>query len=166
MRLFIVTAMFLACPIANAEVFKCIGTNGKTVYQSKPCQATDKGQQMDIQVDPAQEAAAKAKLEALQNEYDAKKAAQAETERRDAEFRNRAEQTNALKQSAVAQQLQVEAAQRQAAAIEKQVQQNANQPAIVYPQTVMPAGPQLMQPVTPALPTVVQPAPNPRDILR
>lgn len=130
MRVLVLMAIVLACHTANAEVFKCVGKGGKTVYQAKPCQTTDKAQQLDIQADPAQEAAAKAKLEALQNEHEAKKAARLEAERNDAVLRNQTESTTALKQSAFAQQQQVAAEQRQAAALERQARQYGN-PAVI-----------------------------------
>ncbi len=139
MKYFVLIAMLVAWQQANAEVFKCVGKDGKTVYQSKPCQTAAKVEQLDIQVDPELEATAKAKREALENEYDSKKAAKREAERRDAVLRNQTESTNALKQSAIAQQQQVEAAQRQAAALERQAQQNANPVMIVAPPTVLPA---------------------------
>jgi len=138
MRILILMGLLLGCHPAQAEIFKCIGKAGKTVYQAKPCQATDKARQLDIQVDPAQEAAAKARLEAIQNEYDTKKAAQLEAERRDALLNNQNESTMALKQSAFAQQQQVEAQRRQAAALEQQAQQNNNRVMILPSPTGLP----------------------------
>lgn len=141
MRVLVLMAMVLgSCP-AQAEVFKCIGKAGKTVYQAKPCQTTDKSLQLDIQSDPAQEAAAKAKLEAVQNEYGARQAAKLEAERRDTMLQNQSESTMALKQSAIAQQQQVEAQQRQAAALERQSQQSSNRVMIVAPPTPLPVMP-------------------------
>lgn len=150
MRLLILMAIALSCQAAHAEVFKCIGKDGKTVYQAKPCLTSDKSKQLDIQTDQAQEEAAKAKLEAIQNEYDAKQAAKQEAERRDAALKNQTESTNALKQSAAAQQQQAIAEQRQAEALERQSQQNNNRVMIVAPPTGLP----------------VMPPPVNRDILR
>ncbi|WP_026603924.1 DUF4124 domain-containing protein [Methylomonas sp. 11b] len=141
MRVLILLLMVLSVHSARAEVFKCIGKDSKTVYQAKPCQASDKTVQLDIQANEAQEAAAKAKLEALQNEQEAAKASKLEAERRDAMLKNQTESTNALKQSAIAQQQQVEAEQRQAAALERQTQQNSNRVLIVAPPTVLPGMP-------------------------
>lgn len=141
MRTVVLMAMMLICHTANAEVFKCIGKGGKTNYQAKPCQTSDKTVELDIQANQAQEAAAKAKLEALQNDQEAAKAARLEADRRDAILRNQTESTIALKQSAIAQQQQVEAEQRQAAALEKQTQQNSNRVLIVTPPRALPAVP-------------------------
>ena len=54
----IVSILLLACisTVAQAEVFKCTDKLGKTVYQSKHCQAVEKGRQLDIKTDPAKEA--------------------------------------------------------------------------------------------------------------
>lgn len=69
--------LIMASTAIHAEVFKCVGSFGKTVYQSRPCTNTSKEQQLDIETtpDPAQEAAAKAKLDAARAEYQAKKTA-------------------------------------------------------------------------------------------
>jgi len=156
MKVFILMAMVLGWQTANAEVFKCIGKDGKTVYQARLCQTNDKAVQLDIHANEAQEAAAKARMEALQNEQEAAKAAKQEAERRDAMLKNQTESTNALKQSAIAQQQQVEAEQRQAAALERQAQQNNNRVFIVAPQTGMPLVPP---------PRVISPGEN-NDVLR
>jgi hypothetical protein len=65
----------LMSTIAHAEVFKCMEKFGKAVYQSSPCKPASKEQQLDIQTAPdaAQSAAAKAKLEAIQAEYQTQK---------------------------------------------------------------------------------------------
>ncbi len=141
MKALILMTIVLGWQTAQAEVFKCIGKDGKTVYQAKPCQVSDKAQQLDIQADQAQEAAAKAKLEAIQNEYDTKQAAKQEAERRDAALKNQTESTTALKQSAIAQQQQAVAEQRQAEALERQAQQNNNRVMIVAPPRGLPVMP-------------------------
>jgi len=61
---------------AQAEVFKCTDKQGKTNYQSKPCQDSAPGKLMDIKVDPEKEAQGKAKMQMLQDEYDANKSKQ------------------------------------------------------------------------------------------
>lgn len=142
MRMLIWMTMVLAHHSASAEVFKCIGKDSKTVYQARPCQSSDKAVQLDIQANEAQEAAAKSKLQALQNEQETAKAAKLEADRRDAMLRNQTESTNALKQSAIAHQQQVEAEQRQAAALERQAQQNNNRVLIIAPPTTAPIFPQ------------------------
>ena len=54
----------------QAEVFKCTDNFGKASYQSKPCQETGKGRQLDIKVDPVKEAQGRAMREALDHNYD------------------------------------------------------------------------------------------------
>ncbi|MCK9608949.1 MAG: DUF4124 domain-containing protein [Methylomonas sp.] len=77
MRKISVLFLLLMSAPSHAEVFKCVEKFGKAIYQSTPCKVTSKEQQLDIKTapDPAQEAAAKAKLEAIQAEYQAQKAA-------------------------------------------------------------------------------------------
>lgn len=129
-----VSILLLTCAstMAQAEVFKCTDQSGKTVYQSKPCQKAAKEQQLDIKSDPVQEAEAKAKLEALRSEQDAKKALQLQADKEAAEQKNQTEQLEALKRSAAAQQEQAAAQQRQAEALEKQNQQ-INRPLMMWP---------------------------------
>lgn len=134
----IVPILLLVCvsTAVQAEVFKCTGGSGKTVYQEKPCQAAVKSQQLDIKADPEQEAAAKAKLEALETEYAARKAAQIEAEKESAAIKNQTEQVEALKRSALAQQQQAAAQQRQAEALERQNQQFNNPLLLLSPGTI------------------------------
>ncbi|MDD1622895.1 MAG: DUF4124 domain-containing protein [Methylococcaceae bacterium] len=145
MRMLILAIMVLVCDTVNAEVFKCIGNAGKTVYQEKPCQTAVKSQQLDIKGDPAKEAEAKAKLEALQTENDARRAERLKAEKEAAAQRNQAEQTDALKRSAFAQQQQATAQQRQAEALEKQNQQ-LNNPVWVLPPVARPLEPHSYSP--------------------
>lgn len=140
MRMLILAVMVLGCGAANAEVFKCTGSLGKTVYQEKPCQTAVKSQQLDIKGDPAKEAEAKAKLEALQTENEARKAQRLQAEKEAAAQRNQAEQTDALRRSALAQQQQAAAQQRQAEALERQNQQ-LNNPVWVLPPVARPVEP-------------------------
>lgn len=132
MRMLILAVLALGCNAANAEVFKCTGSMGKTVYQEKPCQAAVKSQQLDIKGDPAKEAEAKAKLETLEMENDARRAERLQAEKEAAVQRSQAEQVDALKRSALAQQQQAVAQQRQAEALERQNQQ-INNPLWVLP---------------------------------
>lgn len=115
--------LVLASSQASADVFKCIGGNGKTVYQEKPCEGAAKGRQLNIEADPDKEAEAKARLESLQIEVDSRRAERLKAEKEAAEQRNKAEQVDALRRSAVAQQQQAIAAQRQAEALEQQNRQ-------------------------------------------
>ncbi len=135
MRVLILMVMALCCHAANAEVFKCIGKAGKTVYQEKPCEAAVKEQLMDIKADPVKEAEAKARLEALEMENKARREERLQEEEDAATKRYQAEQINALKRSAIAQQQQAVAQRRQAEALERQ-----NQP-VVTPWWVFPRVP-------------------------
>lgn len=129
---------------ANAEVFKCIEKSGKTVYQASPCKAAVKEQQLDIKSDPAKDAAAKAKLKAIQNEYDTRKAAQEKADKERAEQQRAAAALEFARRSAIAQQEQAQAQQRQAEALERQNRVNVR-PGFYLP----PSGPGY--PATPGL---------------
>lgn len=126
--------LFLCLEAANctAEVFKCIEKNGKTTYQATPCELAAKEQQLDIKSDPAREAEAKAKLEAIQNEYDTRKAAQEKADKERAEQQRANSALEFARRSAIAQQEQAQAQQRQAEALEKQYRYN-NQPYYYLP---------------------------------
>lgn len=128
-------------PMVQAEVFKCTDSQGKTNYQAKPCAATVKQQHMSIKSDPAKEAEAKTKLQAIESEYEQNKARQQEAEKQAFIERNQSVQAEALRQSAIAQQQQAIAQQRQAAALEMQNQQN-NRPVLIttIPPVIQPPG--------------------------
>ncbi len=94
------TAIFLLAGLslpAAAEVFKCTGSFGKTVYQSKPCQTAVKEQQLDIKTDPAVEAEARVKLEALRSEMDARRTERQNREQRSQESTKRVDQVETPK---------------------------------------------------------------------
>lgn len=76
MRVMFMTLLLMLQQTAIAEVFKCLGKQGAVTYQSAPCGAAIKQQQLEINADPAAEAAAKAKLDEVRGEYDTRKAAQ------------------------------------------------------------------------------------------
>jgi hypothetical protein len=132
MRIIILMMLALSYQSADADVFKCTGQAGKTVYQEKPCQAAVKVQQLDIKGDPAKEAEAKVRLETLEAENGARRAERLKAEKEAATQRNQADQVDALNRSALAQQQQAVAQQRQAEALEKQNQQN-NNPVLILP---------------------------------
>ncbi|MCQ8103641.1 DUF4124 domain-containing protein [Methylomonas sp. SURF-2] len=142
MRRFFLLLLGLGSANCNAEVFKCTEKYGKTVYQSSPCKAATKEQQLEIKTDPAREAAAKAKLEAIQNEYDARKSAQEKANKEREEQQRARDSLEIARRSAAAQQEQAHAQQRQADALEKQ-NQSDNRPMIFLPPMVpnYPAGP-------------------------
>ena len=129
--------LIFASAAVQAEVFKCTNASGKTIYQSDPCQGGEKGRQMDIKTDPKVEAEAKARLEALESEHEAEKAARLQTDKEAAEQRNRTEEIDALNRNAAAQQQRAAAEQRQAEALERQNQLN-NRPVLMSPGYIAP----------------------------
>lgn len=116
----------------HAEVFKCIEKNSKPVYQNSPCKEGAKEQQLNIKSDPEQEAAAKARLDSIRNEYQTRKMAKEEQERAVAAQRNQALSLEFARRSAAAQQDQAQAQQRQATALERQ-NQNDNRDYYLWP---------------------------------
>jgi len=139
---------------AFPEVFKCIGKYGQATYQNSPCAGSAKEQQLDIKFNPEKEAEAKAKLEAIRSEYEAKKAAKLEQQKTQTSQRNEAVSLEFARRSAVAQQQQAEAQQRQAEALERQ-NQNINRPLYYLPAIPEP------RPPKPPIPLPKTPRPNP-----
>ena len=117
---------------ANAEVFKCVGKDGKILYQAKPCAAAIKARQLDIEHAPNNESKAQANLDAVRSEYEARKTAQQQAEKEAAKQRRADEQLEYARRSAIAQQEQAEAQRRQAEALERQ-NNNANRPFYILP---------------------------------
>ncbi|MGR8931855.1 MAG: DUF4124 domain-containing protein [Gammaproteobacteria bacterium] len=146
---FLLSALLSAS--AYAEVYKCTEKYGKTIYQNTPCNRAAKEQQLDIKSDPAKEAEARAKLQAIRNEYDARKAAQLERDKELRTQQSEAASIDAARRAAMAQQQQAQAQQRQAQALETQNQQLSRQPYYIVPPTPNPANRQ----------TVIPPAPQP-----
>lgn len=109
----------LASASVHADVFKCTEKYGRTTYQNTQCKATAKEQQLDIKSDPAKEAAAKAKLEAIRNEYQTRKAIKAEEDKTLSEQRNQALSLEFARRNAIAQQRQAQAQQRQAEVLQR-----------------------------------------------
>jgi len=122
----------LAYPSVNAEVYKCVGKGGKVQYQSKPCEAAIKAQQLDIKHTPNSESKAQANLEAVRSEYETRKAAQQQADKDAAEQRRAEEQLEYARRSAIAQQEQADAQKRQAEALERQ-NSGANRPVYLLP---------------------------------
>lgn len=145
--------LFLCLGSANsdAEVFKCIEKNGKTVYQATPCAVAAKEQQLDIKSDPAKEAEAKVKLEAIQSEYDSRKAAREKVDKERAEQQRAAATLEFARRNAIAQQEQALAQQRQAEALERQSRYNSNPPYFYLP------------PIAPHFPIAPNPQPSPQQ---
>lgn len=119
MRKMCILGLMLISATAHAEVFKCVEKFGKAVYQSAPCKIATKEQQLDIKTAaaPDQAAAAKAKLEAIQSEYQAQKTAEeqlrAKQNKESAAALEIARKNALIQQQAEAQQRQAEAQQRQ-----------------------------------------------------
>lgn len=149
MRGWLLLVTLFSWATANAEVFKCVGQYGKTVYQSQPCKASQREKQLDIKVDPEQEAAAKARLQAVQAEYQARKEQQAKIENERLQKNYQAASLDAARRSAQAQQEQAEAQSRQADALERQ---NTNSVPLYVPAygVVAPPIPVPPPPVTPS----------------
>lgn len=139
MGVIILLTLALMPVTANAEVFKCIEKFGKAIYQSTPCTPSAKEQQLDIKADPAKEAAAETKLEAIQNEYESRKAAQDQKNKELEKQRLEAETLETAKRNAIAQQEQAEAQKRQAEALEQQ-NNLGNRPLYIVP-TIRPIWP-------------------------
>lgn len=78
----VLTLLILAtfCQASNADVFKCLGNNGRASYQPSPCTTAAEQQQLDIQSDPAKDAEAKARLEEVRSEYESRKTARLKAE--------------------------------------------------------------------------------------
>lgn len=149
MRLISLLSLILISTTANAEVFKCIEKFGKAIYQSSPCKSGAKEQQLDIKADPAKEAAAETKLEAIQTEYEARKVAQDEKNKELEKQRLEAATLEIAKRNAIAQQEQADAQKRQAEALEQRNNYD-NRPLYIVPS------------VRPAWPVSKTPAPFPK----
>lgn len=130
MRRVVFWAGLLLSIATHAEVYKCIEKSGKTLYQSSPCKATSQEQQLKIPSDPAKEAEAKARLEAVQSEYDARKTAQQQVEKQLTAERYEAAKLEIANRKAIALQEQADAQKRQAEALENQ-NQNTNTPVYI-----------------------------------
>ncbi len=132
MRIFILLVWLIAHQTAAAEVFKCVGKLGKVIYQSQPCEAAIKAQQLDISESPGDESKAQANLDAVRNEYETRKAAQQQAEKDAAEQRAKEAQLEYARRSAIAQQEQAEAQRLQAEALERRANES-NRPLFMLP---------------------------------
>ena len=139
--------------IAQAEVYKCIEKSGKTLYQSSPCKAASKEQQLKIQSDPVKEAEAKARLEEVQSEYDARKTAQQQEDKQLSAERYEAAKLEIANRKAIALQEQADAQKRQAEALENQ---NQNNSAPIY---ILPP-PLIKNPIYPTNPDITPRKPS------
>ena len=146
MRNAMLLALSLLTASANAEVYKCIEKFGKTRYQASPCSENAKEQKLDIKTDPAQEAAAKARLEEVQSEYDSRKAEKEKIDKELAAQQRANAELEIARRNAISQQEQAQAQQRQADALERQNRFN-NRPLYVFP-PALPA----QRPIMPRLP--------------
>lgn len=132
MRILMFLLLALTSVSLRAEVFKCIEKYGRITYQNTPCKSSAKEQQLDIKSDPAKEAEAKAKLEAIRNEYETRKALKAEEEKILRSRRSEALSLEFARRNAIAQQEQAHAQQRQAEALERSTPYN-NRPLYYWP---------------------------------
>jgi len=144
-QLLLITLSLLAASV-NAEVYKCVEKFGKTSYQSSPCSQNAKEQQLDIKTDPAKEAAAKARLEEIQNEYDKRKEEKEKIDKELAAEQRANAELEFARRSAIAQQEQAQAQQRQADALERQNRFNSR------PLYVLPPALPAQRPIMPRLP--------------
>lgn len=99
---------------ASAEIFKCLLTSGKIIYQLTPCPPTTQIQHV-ISVkepDPKTEAESEAKFKDWQKELTLKEAAEAEAEKQRKIERNRQESLELQRRSAIAQEQQAIATQQ------------------------------------------------------
>ena len=146
MRHAILLALSFFAASANAEVYKCIEKFGKARYQASPCSENAKEQQLDIKTDPAKEAAAKTKLEEVQNEYDKRKEEKEKIDKELAAQQRANAELEIARRNAIAQQEQAQAQQRQADALEKQNRLNSR------PLYVIPPALPVQRPTMPRLP--------------
>jgi hypothetical protein len=103
----------------HADVYRCKDASGNMAYQATPCQnqSTSGQQPMDIHFDPEKEAAAKARLQTIQNEYQQRKQDQ-EKQQQENSSNQKQQQSLLLQQQLVAaQQQQAAAAEREAQAL-------------------------------------------------
>lgn len=145
MRIISLVCIALLLTTAKAEVFKCIEKFGETVYQSSPCEPNAKEHRLDINTDPAQEAAAASKLEAIQSEYESRKLAQEQRDKELEQKRMEAANQEIARRNAIAQQEQAEAQKRQAEALERRNNYD-NRPLYISPYYTKPVWPGTVQP--------------------
>lgn len=152
---FLLTAALLTTT-AHAEVFRCLGSDGKTLYQPTPCQGKGKEEQLDIRRDPEKEAAAKAKLQAIQTEYDTRRLEQ-QKKAQEEQQKQKEQEVNMMQLSI--QRQQAEASERQALALERLTQGASRQlPYYTLPVPLHPNKPLYPSP-TPQIPYAQQPHP-------
>jgi hypothetical protein len=51
--LILAAGALLSCPLAQAQVYKCVDAAGKTIYSQSPCPSGEKSQKLDIKTAPA-----------------------------------------------------------------------------------------------------------------
>lgn len=124
----------LASISAQAEVYRCVDASGHTHYQSKPCEDKVKSEALNIRFDPEKEAAAKAKLQAIQSEYDQRKQDLEKKQKESVEKQEKQQNVQLKLLEISAQQQQAAAVERQTRVLEKQ-NQVMNQPYYFVPPT-------------------------------
>lgn len=81
MRLMLLILLMPFLQSVSADVFKCIGKYGAETYQPTPCDTATKQQALDIHSDPVKEEAAKARLDAVHEEYASRRAEQLQADK-------------------------------------------------------------------------------------
>lgn len=137
MRILIVMLLsFVALPAA-AQVYRCVGKHGAVSYQPSPCNNANKQEQLEIVSDPAKDAEAKARLEAVRSEYETRKINRQEADKQAMEQRLKQATADAAQRSANAQQDQADAQRRQADILERQGDLN-DRPYLMVPPPAYP----------------------------
>lgn len=138
-RLNYISILLIALSLsANAEVFKCKDSAGKTIYQPAPCssEATTQGVVKVKVNDPQKDEEARAKLNAWQGELAAKDAAKQEAEKQRQAELEKQESLDLQRRNVIAQEQRAIAEQQRANAEQQRAiaeQQRQNQPIIVAP---------------------------------
>ncbi|WP_150048176.1 MULTISPECIES: DUF4124 domain-containing protein [Methylomonas] len=120
MRILLLLLILLSPAAYSDAVYKCTDQSGRIVYQPSPCSGADKQRLLTIPSDPQANVEAKAKLDAVQQEYDARKREQQSLEQQQSQRQREAAALEIARQNAIAQQQQAIAQQRQAEALERQ----------------------------------------------
>lgn len=108
----------LALPV-NAEVFKCVGSDGLIKYQPTKCMNASLEKQIDIKArSPKEEAASVENLREWTARYDAKQKQEEQAEKERVNAKLRADEVDALQRNASAQSDNVASQNRQARAME------------------------------------------------
>ena len=117
MKLIMMIALVLMINTVQAEIFKCVGANGKTVYQDKECTTSSKQSEVTVQeFDPEKTLEAQEKLNRELQEREKLEATRAEQEMKErkimaieAQARSNEDLANAARVNAIATERNTEA---------------------------------------------------------